>query len=112
MFEYHRYRQSNAHKCKPFSHQRVKNILLRDYHLTLHPVGGYKCNRRFGYVQMYHVINTDNGETVLQNVTLNALRIILTQEGYPLKEEVKPCQGAIQFLEYVEQLKNQQRREL
>ena len=100
------YRQSNAHKCLPYSHQRVKQILRDYYHYRLKPVGGYKANRRYGYVQKYHVIDTDTGETILEWVTLNAIRIVLTEEGFPLFETMKPCKGAMEFLEYIETTKN------
>lgn len=99
------YRQSNAKKCKPYSHQRVKAIMQNEYHYRLEPIRSYKGNQRYGYVQKYNLINEDTGETLAQNVTLNAIRIVLTQEGYPLKETIKPCKGAMDFLEYVETIK-------
>lgn len=102
-----RHKQSNADKCLPYSHQRVKEILREDYHYILKPVGGYKANRRFGYVQKYHIMDDDTGDTIAKWVTLNAIRIILTQEGYPLTEPVQPNQGAVNFLEYVESIKEQ-----
>ena len=99
------YRQNNAHRCKSYSHQRVKQILLQDYHCILKPVGGYKANRKYGYVQKYNLINKDTGEVLAEWITINAIRIILTQEGYLLTEEHKPCKGAIEFLNYVENIK-------
>ena len=105
-YEYIPYRQSNAHRCLPFSHQRVRQILQSDYHCSLKPVGGYKCNRYRGYVQKYHLINDDTGEILVEWVTMNAIRILLTQEGYKLKPEPEMNPGARAFLEHVERLKN------
>lgn len=99
------YRQNNAHRCYPYSHQRVKQILRDDYHYDLQPLWGYKSNRIPPYVTKYRLVNMDTGETLLEFVTLNAIRIQLTKEGYPLKEKVKPNKKAIEFLEFVEELK-------
>lgn len=103
------YKQSNEDKCKvKYSHQRIKQILCNDYHYELIPINvGYKGNRRHGYIQKYTIRNYDTDEVVVEAVTLNALRILLYQEGYPLHEPMKPNQGAIAFLEYVENIKNQ-----
>ena len=98
------YRQSNATRCMPYSHQRVKYILKNDYHCILQPILSYKGNRRYGYVQKYNLINEDTGETLVENVTLNAMRIVLTQEGYPVKAD-SPCQGAMDFLAFVDNIK-------
>ena len=95
------YRQYNAERCLHYSHQRVKQILKDDYHCHLQPINGYKSNRQKGYVQHYHLINDDTGETLAQNITLNALRILLTQENYPLHEDCKPYKDAIDFLAYI-----------
>ena len=103
------YQQSNAQKVMvKYSHQRIRQILLDDYHYELIPINdGYKGNRKRGYVQKYDVRNLDTGELVVGSATLNALRIILQQEGYPLTEPVQPNQGAVNFLEYVESIKEQ-----
>lgn len=97
------YRQSNAHKCLPYSHQRVKQILRDDYHCELLPLWGYKSNRIPPYVRRYNLIDMDTRETLLKSITMNAIRIQLTKENYPLRQEVKPCQGAIAFLEFLKE---------
>lgn len=103
------YKQSNEDKCHiKYSHQRIKQILLYDYHIALdHIWAGYKGNRHRGYVERYNMRNIDTNEIIAENVTLNSIRIQLQAEGYSLHEEVKPNQGAIAFLEHVESLKNQ-----
>lgn len=115
---YSSYRQSNSHRCEQYSHQRVQQILHWDYHCTMQPInGGYKENRRKGYVKKYHLINNDTGEILAERITMNAMRIILTEEGYPLHPSVEelermkeykktiPNQGAIAFLAFVEKQK-------
>lgn len=112
------YRQSNSHRCKPYSWQRVQQILALDYHCTMQPInGGYKENRYRGYVRKYDLINNDTGEVLASRITMNAMRIILTEEGYslhPTEEELEmmkeykkyiPNQGAIEFLAFVEKQK-------
>lgn len=101
----HMYKQSNYHKCHPYSHQRIKQILLNDYHIELQPQYSYKSNRIAPYVNRYRMVNIDTKEVLAEKITLNAIRILLTKEGYPLKEPVKPCKGAIEFLKFVESKK-------
>lgn len=103
------YKQNNDDKCKvKYSPQRIKQILLCDYHIVLdHIWTGYKGNRQRGYVERYNMRNIDTNEIIAENVTLNSIRIQLQAEGYSLHEEIKPNQGAITFLEYVESIKEQ-----
>lgn len=102
------YRQCNADKIRvKYSPYRIKQILHDDYHYELKPIYSYKGNRRRGYVQKYDICNIDTGEIIVEKATLNAIRIILQQEGYPLTKPIEPNQGAVNFLEYVESIKEQ-----
>lgn len=111
LYGYLPYRQSNEKKVKvKYSHQRIKQILHEDYHYDLIPISvGYKGNRRRGYVQKYDVRSLDTGELIVSHATLNAIRIILQQEGYPLHAPEQPNQGAVDFLAYVESTKQHNR---
>jgi len=71
---------------KPYTHHRIKQIFRDDYHLKLVNVTEYK-GTRYGQSPRYNAINIDTNETVLHNVTLQALREYLTSEGYPLNKE-------------------------
>lgn len=108
-YRYIPYKQSNEDKVKvKYSHQRIKQILLRDYHIALDYIwAGYKGNRYRGYVERYNMRNIDTNEIIAEGVTLNAIRIQLQAEGYSLHDEVKPNQGAVEFLEFVESIKEQ-----
>ena len=113
----YRHVQSNAHKCLPYSWQRVEQILRDDYHCYLKPVPeAYKGNRYRGHVKRYTLINTDTHEIIADRVTLNAIRIIFTEEGYPLhpteeelerikESKIAPNKGAMEFLKFVEEQK-------
>ena len=111
-YEYTPYKQSNEDKCKvKYSHQRVKQILLDDFHIALDPVyTGYKGNRRRGFVEHYKMRLIDSGEFLVESATLNAIRIELQKMGYPLHAPEEPNQGAVDFLAYVNKAK-QQRKE-
>ena len=96
-----------------YSFWRIQHILKQEYHYRLDKVWqGYKANRQPNYCERYNLIDEDANEILLNGVTLDALRALLTQEGYPLKEEVAPCKGAIEFLNFVEQQKTQQHGDL
>jgi len=75
------------HPCfiKKYTYHRIKKIFLDDYGLTLTAVTAYK-GTRYGQPRKYNLVD-ENGEIELSNVTLDALRMHLTAEGYPLKEE-------------------------
>lgn len=107
-YEYTPYKQSNEDKCKvKYSHQRVKQILLDDFHIALEPIcTGYKENRRRGFVERYRMRLIDSGEVLVESATLNAIRIELQKMGYPLHTPAEPNQGALDFLAYVETLKS------
>ena len=66
-----------------YSHQRIKQIFKEDYHLTVTPIVIYK-GTRYGKHMRYNLIN-ELGKIVMYNVTLDALRMYLTSEGYPLR---------------------------
>ena len=66
----------------PYSYHRIKSIFKEDYHYTLERMFLYKDGRHGSPVH-YKLVDSD-GQTVLSNVTLQALRAYLTSEDYPL----------------------------
>lgn len=99
----------NAPDFLPYSHWRIKEILKEDYHCELQPIGGYKCNRIPHYVQKYRLYDIDNQKVLLDRITLDAMRIHLTKQGYPLKfqKHSRPNEGAMNFLDFIEVQKKQ-----
>lgn len=73
-------------EIRNYSHQRIKQILCNDYHIELVAIEGYKINRYYKQTR-YNLICMDTGEMVMTEVTLNALRIILSLHNYPLKDD-------------------------
>ncbi len=67
---------------RPYSYHRIKQIFKNDYLLNLERVYIYKGTRHDKFPH-YNLVNSD-GKIVLGNVTLQALRIYLTKEDYPL----------------------------
>lgn len=73
-----------------YSFWRIKRILKEDYNNRLENIWqGYKANRRPNYVERYNLIDNETNDIILSNITLNSLRKVLTEEGYPLKEDTK-----------------------
>lgn len=71
-----------------YSFWRVKRILKTEYNYRLEKIyQGYKANRNPNYVELYNLIDNDTNSIILENITLNSLRKILTEENYPLKDK-------------------------
>lgn len=71
-----------------YSFWRIKRILEKDYNYKLEKVWqAYKANRKPNYVERYNLIDNDTNSIILENITLNSLRKILTEENYPLKDK-------------------------
>lgn len=70
---------------RPYSYHRIKQIFRDDYLLNLERIYIYK-GTRYNKFPRYNLVNAD-GEIVMYNVTLQALRIYLTNEDYPLNKE-------------------------
>ena len=60
--------------------------MLEDYGLELKKLPIYK-GARHGQPIRYNLVNIETGETVLEYITLYGLRVMLTSEGYPEKED-------------------------
>lgn len=89
----------------PYTPWRIKRILSRDYHCRLENIWqGYKASRRPGYCEVYRIVNEDTNEIVVEKATLNGLRKIFTQEGYPLHDKDDWDIGAQNFMEIVHNL--------
>lgn len=74
-------------KYNNYSFLRIKSILERDYHYRLEKIfQGYKANRKSNYVERYNLIDNDTNSIILESITLNSLRKILTEENSPLKD--------------------------
>lgn len=75
-------------EVKHYSFFRIKRILKEDYGIVLkNRWQGYKANRRKGYTERYDLILEEDNSVILENISLNGLRYVLTQEGYPLYDE-------------------------
>lgn len=86
----------------PYTFWRIQRILKRDYHYRMEKIQqGYKANRSPYYREYYRIINMDTDELVCPKASLNGLRDLLTQEGYPLHDEDDRNIGADNFLEWV-----------
>lgn len=73
-------------KFNNYSFWRIKNILENDYHYRLERINqGYKANRRRNFVELYNLIDNNTNSIILENITLNSLRKVLTEENYPYK---------------------------
>ena len=91
--------------CLPYSYWRIKTI-LKDYFGweldRIHP--GYKGGRYPGYVNKYRVIDMVTKEVIHPKVTLETLRYVLTDNGFPFEEPKNKRKPACEaFLEAVEQ---------
>lgn len=74
-------------KFNNYSFWRIKRILEKDYNYRLENIWqGYKANRKSNYEKRYNLIENDTNSIILENITLNSLRKILTEENYPLKD--------------------------
>ncbi|WP_288478759.1 hypothetical protein [uncultured Clostridium sp.] len=74
-------------KFNNYSFWKIKRILEEDYHYKLEKVWqGYKANRKLNYVERYNLIDNDTNSIILENITLNLLRKILTDENYHLND--------------------------
>ena len=74
-------------KFNNYSFWRIKRILEKDYNYKLENIWqGYKANRKSNYEKRYNLIENDTNSIILENITLNSLRKILTEENYPLKD--------------------------
>lgn len=72
---------------KKYTYWRIRRILSADYDCTLEQVQqGYKANRKPNFVLLYNLIDNKNGNVLAERITLNALRKILTEEGYTLHD--------------------------
>ena len=75
-------------KIKNYSYWRIVRILHKDYNIVLKKRWqGYKANRKKGYKERYDLILEEDNSIILENISLNGLRYVLTQEGYPLYDE-------------------------
>lgn len=73
-------------KFNNYSFWRIKRILEKDYNYRLENIWqGYKANRKSNYVKRYNLIENDTNSIILENITLNSLRKVLTEENYPYK---------------------------
>ena len=66
----------------PYSYHRIKQIFRDEYNYSLERIYIYKGSR-YGKPNLYKLVDSD-GNTVLANITLQALRAYLTAEGYSL----------------------------
>ena len=71
---------------KNYTYWRIKSILLEDYGLALKKLTIYK-GERHGRPARYDLIDIETGETIMEYITLHGLRVMLTQEGYPEKDD-------------------------
>lgn len=72
---------------KPYTHWRIKRILRDYYALELENIfQGYKANRRYGYCRLYRVLDIETKEVFIECISMDGLRQILTEQGFPLKE--------------------------
>lgn len=75
-----------ANRSNNYSFWRIKRILEKDYNYRLENIlQGYKSNRKSNYMKRYNLIDNDTNSIILESITLNSLRKILTEENYPLK---------------------------
>lgn len=74
-------------KFNNYSFWRIKRILEEDYHYRLEKISqSYKATRKPNYAELYNLIDNDTNSIILESITLNSLRKILTEENYPLKD--------------------------
>ena len=66
----------------PYTYHRIRRIFLEEYALHVEKMEIYK-RTRYNRPALYY-LKDDDGKIVMQYVTLDALRIHLTTEGYPL----------------------------
>lgn len=70
---------------KNYTYHRIKKILDVDFNLALiRTPSGYKGFRH--KVQTYYLLDMDTNQIITKDVTLDALRIMLTGRDYPLTE--------------------------
>ncbi len=70
--------------AKPYTFWRIKQILRDDYNISLEKVWGYKYRR--GKCTSYRLVSLTDGSVIVKETILDHLRILLTEEGYPLKD--------------------------
>lgn len=96
----------------PYHWKRINQILQQEYNCRLENIWqGYKANRRPGYVEIYNLIDCETNTVIAPRITLQGLRIIFTEEGYPLKQKKKTSghlQKAEEFLKLVESRKKKE----
>lgn len=73
---------------KRYSFHRINRILKQFYGCKLKKVcQGYKASRKWGYQELYQVVDMRDGEVVCDWVTLEQLRHFLAEQDYPLYDE-------------------------
>ncbi|MBP1890126.1 hypothetical protein J2Z53_001710 [Clostridium moniliforme] len=74
-------------KFNNYSFWRIKRILETEYKYRLEKVSqGYKANRKPNYVKIYNLIDNNTNSIILESITLNSLRKVLTEENYFLND--------------------------
>lgn len=92
---------------KPYTFWRIKRILAKYYDCRLENIWqGYKSNRRPGYCEIYKIVQNYDNKVILTGVKLDALRKIFARKGYPLNDEEDVNLEAVEFLEIVNNIKN------
>lgn len=97
----------------PYTDYRLHRILDKFYDCHLEKIQqGYKANRRKGYRELYKIIQNSDGKVISEKVSLNGLRLVFTEAGYPVDDKDDPNVDAILFLEIVHSIENaKQKRE-
>ncbi len=72
---------------KEYTFWRLKQILMNDYLLDLVPVAGYKHNR-YRARKDYNLIDIRTNEIKVAGVELDTLRILFTEAGYPIHDDI------------------------
>ena len=99
-------KEKQADNYLPYTHWRIKRILKNDYDCRLECICTYKGNRVPNYRCKYRLIQNYDNKVLVEGITMDNLRKLFTEEGYPLKDGCTPNMGAIKFLEYVNSIKN------
>lgn len=80
-----KYIGGNYYPYQPYSFWRIKEVMSKDYGLELVNNSGYKqC--RYGKKNTYNLVDQETKKIVLNDVTLDGLRVHLANNSYPLKD--------------------------
>ena len=78
---------SERHGVYTSDENESKVLTETEYNYRLEKVSqGYKANRKLNYVKIYNLIDNNTNSIILENITLNSLRKVLTEENYFLND--------------------------